>query len=182
MTISFQISQLNLPPAECLRGSRSILKEKIVRAPKAQKQSSTSKIDGQYIDVHCVHYKADYHPAGSIPLVSQLILFNRGVRIGKGGNALMFASMRSRVRAWITIGAGTVAAILAANLLGAFGALPAPAVPASAAGRAIATVPWRIIPSRAFGTDPPAYNAPAFDWQKILVLKVELTSRTGAST
>ena len=94
----------------------------------------------------------------------------------------MLASVRSRVRAWITIGAGTVAAILAANLLGAFGALPEPEVPVFAAGQEIETGQWRIIPLRAFVTDQPAYNAPVLEGQKVLVLEVELTNRTAAST
>ncbi|TWG94756.1 hypothetical protein L598_003400000180 [Mesorhizobium sp. J18] len=94
----------------------------------------------------------------------------------------MFASMRSRVRAWITIGAGTVAAILAANLLGAFGALPEPEIPVFAAGQEIETGQWRVTPLRAFVTDQRIYDAPIREGQKALVLEVEMTNRTAAST
>ena len=51
----------------------------------------------------------------------------------------MFGAIRGRLKVWLSMGMGTVAAVLVAGLLGAFGALPKPPSPVLRAGSPIET-------------------------------------------
>ena len=41
----------------------------------------------------------------------------------------MFGAIRGRLKVWLSVGIGTIGAVLVAGLLGAFGALPRPPSP-----------------------------------------------------
>jgi hypothetical protein len=55
----------------------------------------------------------------------------------------MFGNIRGKVKTWLTAGAGTIAAVLIAGLLGAFGALPEPPVQEFPKGIAIDAGQWK---------------------------------------
>jgi hypothetical protein len=93
----------------------------------------------------------------------------------------MFGAIRGKVKTWFTVGAGTLAAVTVAGLLGAFGALPQPETPVLARDSQIETGQWLVRPLRAYvGTDR-VYNLPVKQDQQALVLEVEMTNRTAGS-
>jgi hypothetical protein len=93
----------------------------------------------------------------------------------------MFRNIRGRTKTWLTAGAGTIAAVSIAGLLGAFGALPDSPLPELTAGSAIETGQWRAVPLRAYVAGKDVYP-PLKDGQKALVLEVEMTNRTHESS
>lgn len=93
----------------------------------------------------------------------------------------MFKTARSRLQTWITAGAGTIAALFVAGLMGAFGALPAHAPPQLPPGAAIDAGRWRVQPVRAYVSRAKVYGVPLKPGQKALVLEVDLTNRTAQS-
>ncbi|TIX20314.1 hypothetical protein [Mesorhizobium sp.] len=93
----------------------------------------------------------------------------------------MFKTARSRLQTWITAGAGTIAALFVAGLMGAFGALPAHAPPQLPPGAAIEAGRWRVQPVRAYVSRAKVYGVPLKPGQKALVLEVDLTNRTAQS-
>jgi hypothetical protein len=93
----------------------------------------------------------------------------------------MFGAMRGKVKTWFTVGAGTVAAVLVAGLLGAFGALPAPETPVLSSEGAIETGQWVVRPLRAYAETERVYQLPVKQDQQALVLEVEMTNRTAES-
>jgi hypothetical protein len=94
----------------------------------------------------------------------------------------MFGGVRGRVRAWLTAGAGTIAAILIAGLFGAFGALPNPPVPEFPTDSPIEAGQWTILPVRAYVSEQRVYELPLNQDQKALVVEVDMTNRTAEST
>jgi hypothetical protein len=92
----------------------------------------------------------------------------------------MFAT--GRLKTWITAGAGSIAALLVAGLLGAFGALPKPPVPDLPADVAIDAGQWRVSPIRAYVSPKGVYGVPLKQDQKALVLEVDMTNRTAESS
>jgi hypothetical protein len=92
------------------------------------------------------------------------------------------------VKTWITAGAGTIAAIVVAGLLGAFAALPKPPVPQLPADAPIEAGQWRILPVRAFvvadnvDSSDDIYGIPLKPRQKALVVEVDMTNLTAEST
>ncbi|TGQ64058.1 hypothetical protein EN829_021130 [Mesorhizobium sp. M00.F.Ca.ET.186.01.1.1] len=93
----------------------------------------------------------------------------------------MFKTARSRFKAWLTAGAGTIAALFVAGLMGAFGALPAHAPPSLPADAATDAGRWRIEPVRAYVSHANVYGVPIKSGQKALVLEVDITNRTAQS-
>jgi hypothetical protein len=93
----------------------------------------------------------------------------------------MFGNARVRLRTWLTAGAGTVAAVVLAGLLGAFGALHAPPPPL-AAGEPVETGQWLVKVERAYVAARGVYGAPVRQGFRALVLEVEMTNRTGQSS
>jgi hypothetical protein len=93
----------------------------------------------------------------------------------------MFKTARSRVRTWITAGAGTIAALFVAGLMGAFGALPAHAPPQLPLDAAIDAGRWRLKPVRAYVSRAKIYGVPLKPGQKALVLEADMTNRTAQS-
>lgn len=94
----------------------------------------------------------------------------------------MFGAVRGKVKTWLTAGAGTIAAVLIAGLMGAFGALPKPPVPEFPEGQPIETGQWQILPLRAYVSEERIRKLPLKEGRKALVLEVELTNRTAEST
>ncbi|CAN7430505.1 hypothetical protein [Mesorhizobium sp. LjRoot246] len=93
----------------------------------------------------------------------------------------MFKTARSRLQTWITAGAGTIAALFVAGLMGAFGALPAHAPPQLPPDAAIDAGRWRVQPVRAYVSRAKVYGVPLKPGQKALVLEADLTNRTAQS-
>src|SRR5438445_5172766 len=93
----------------------------------------------------------------------------------------MFGTARSRLQTWITAGAGTIAALFVAGLMGAFGALPAHAPPQLPLDTAIDAGRWRIRPVRAYISQAKTYGVLLKSGQKALVLEVDMTNRTAQS-
>lgn len=93
----------------------------------------------------------------------------------------MFKTARSRVQTWITAGAGSVAALFVAGLMGAFGALPAHAPPQLPLDAAVDAGRWRIKPIRAYVSHADVHGVPLKPGQKALVLEADLTNRTAQS-
>lgn len=93
----------------------------------------------------------------------------------------MFSGIRGKTKTWLTAGAGTIAAVSIAGLLGAFGALPNPPIPESVVGSPIETGQWRAVPLKAYVAGKDLYP-PLKDGQKALVLEVEMTNRTHESS
>jgi hypothetical protein len=94
----------------------------------------------------------------------------------------MFGTLRGKLKGWVTAGAGTIAAILVAGLLGAFGALPKPEIQHFAPDAAIETGQWLIKPLRLHVGEERVYGMPIKPDQKAVILEVELTNRTAEST
>ncbi|TKT69695.1 hypothetical protein [Aquamicrobium sp. LC103] len=95
----------------------------------------------------------------------------------------MFDTFRSRMKTWFTIGAGTIAAILVAGMLGAFGALEEPEIPSFDSGEPIETGQWIVVPLRAFVvTDQRIFGMPVTEGTRALVVEAEMTNRTASST
>lgn len=93
----------------------------------------------------------------------------------------MFKTARSRVQTWITAGAGSIAALFVAGLMGAFGALPARAPPQLPLDAAVDAGRWRIKPIRAYISHADVHGVPLKPGQKALVLEADLTNRTAQS-
>ncbi|TPM28251.1 hypothetical protein [Mesorhizobium sp. B2-3-4] len=93
----------------------------------------------------------------------------------------MFATARSKIQTWITAGAGTIAALFVAGLMGAFGALPAHAPPQLSPDAAIEAGRWRLQPVRAYVSHARVYGVALKPGQKALVLEVDMTNRTAQS-
>jgi hypothetical protein len=93
----------------------------------------------------------------------------------------IFGEARSRLKTWLTAGAGTVAAIMVAGLLGAFGSLQKPPA-VFPAGRPIETGQWLATPLRAYIVADRIYGVPMKPGQKALVLEAELGNRTARSS
>ncbi len=93
----------------------------------------------------------------------------------------MFKTARSRFQTWITAGAGTIAALFVAGLMGAFGALPAHIPPQLPPGAAIDAGRWRVQPVRAYVSQANVFGVPVKPGQKALVLEVDMTNRTAKS-
>ncbi|MBZ9871443.1 hypothetical protein LB542_11315 [Mesorhizobium sp. BR1-1-9] len=93
----------------------------------------------------------------------------------------MFKTARSRIQAWMTAGAGTIAALLAAGLMGAFGALPAHPPPQLPSDAAVDAGRWRIKPVRAYVSHAEIHGVPLKPGQKALVLEADMTNRTAES-
>ena len=93
----------------------------------------------------------------------------------------MFKTARSKFQTWITAGAGTIAALLVAGLMGAFGALPAHAPPQLPSDAAIDAGRWRVQPVRAYVSRAKIYGVALKPGQKALVLEADLTNRTAQS-
>ena len=94
----------------------------------------------------------------------------------------MFGIVRGKAKTWLTAGAGTIAAVLIAGLLGAFEVLPQPPVPEFPAGRPIEAGQWKILPLRAYVSEERFHKLPMKEDRKALLLEVELTNRTAEST
>jgi len=93
----------------------------------------------------------------------------------------MFRTARSKFQTWITAGAGTIAALFVAGLMGAFGALPAHAPPQLPLDTAIDGGRWRVQPLRAYVSHARAYGVLLKPGQKALVLEADMTNRTAQS-
>jgi len=93
----------------------------------------------------------------------------------------MFRTARSKVQTWITAGAGTIAALFVASLMGAFGALPAHAPPQLPLDTAIDAGRWRVQPVRAYISHARVYGVLMKPGQKALVLEADMTNRTAQS-
>ena len=91
----------------------------------------------------------------------------------------MFGNIRGKVKTWLTAGAGTIAAVLIAGLLGAFGALPEPPVQEFPKGIAIEAGQWEIMPVRAYGGHERVYDLPLKEGMRPLLQ--EITSRSSKS-
>lgn len=94
----------------------------------------------------------------------------------------MFGTLGGKLKTWITAGAGTIAAILVAGLLGAFGALPKPEIQHFAPDATIETGQWLIKPLRLHVGEERVYGLPVKSDEKAVILEVELTNRTAEST
>jgi hypothetical protein len=94
----------------------------------------------------------------------------------------MFGTLRGKLKGWVTAGAGTIAAILVAGLLGAFGALPKPEMQHFAPDTTIETGQWLIKPLRLHVGEERVYGLPVKPDEKAVILEVELTNRTAEST
>ena len=94
----------------------------------------------------------------------------------------MFDAIRKKLKVWFTVGVGTVAAVLVAGLLGAFGALPKPPVPLLPAGNPIETGQWLVAPRRAYVAGERIYDLPVKPDQQALVLEADMTNRTAESS
>ncbi|OBQ73357.1 hypothetical protein [Mesorhizobium erdmanii] len=93
----------------------------------------------------------------------------------------MFKTARSKVQTWITAGAGTIAALFVAGLMGAFGALPAHAPPQLPPGTAVDAGRWRVQPVRAYVSHARVHGVLLKPGQKALVLEADMTNRTAQS-
>ncbi|MER8697063.1 hypothetical protein NKI77_30090 [Mesorhizobium opportunistum] len=93
----------------------------------------------------------------------------------------MLKTARSRVQTWITAGAGTIAALFVAGLMGAFGALPAHAPPQLPPDTAIDAGRWRVQPVRAYVSHARVHGVVLKPGQKALVLEADMTNRTAQS-
>ncbi|MBZ9906059.1 hypothetical protein LB557_08620 [Mesorhizobium sp. BR115XR7A] len=93
----------------------------------------------------------------------------------------MFKTARSKVQTWITAGAGTIAALFVAGLMGAFGALPAHGPPQLPPDAVIEAGRWRLQPVRAYVGHARVHGVPLKPGQKALVLEVDMTNRTAQS-
>ena len=94
----------------------------------------------------------------------------------------MFGAIRGRLKVWLSVGMGTVAAVLVAGLLGAFGALPKPPSPVLRAGSPIETGQWLVTPLRAFIASERIHDLPVKPDQQALVLEADMTNRTAESS
>jgi len=94
----------------------------------------------------------------------------------------MFGTLRGKLKAWITTGAGTIAAILVAGLLGAFGALPKAEIQQFSPDSTIETGQWLIKPLRTYVGEERVYGLPIKSDEKAVIFEVELTNRTAEST
>ena len=94
----------------------------------------------------------------------------------------MFDAIRKKLKVWFTVGVGTIAAVLVAGLLGAFGALPKPPAPLLLAGSPIETGQWRVTPQQAYVAGERIYDLPVKPDQQALVLEVDMTNRTAESS
>ncbi|MBN9245214.1 MAG: hypothetical protein J0I98_20755 [Mesorhizobium sp.] len=92
----------------------------------------------------------------------------------------MFATARSRIKAWIAAGAGSAAAIAVAGMMGAFGALHRPPA-VLAPGQPIDTGQWLATPRRAYLSGEGAYGLPLKPGDRALVVEIELENRTAQS-
>ncbi|MBZ9684352.1 hypothetical protein LB524_14005 [Mesorhizobium sp. ESP6-5] len=93
----------------------------------------------------------------------------------------MFKTARSKVQTWITAGAGTIAALFVAGLMGAFGALPAHDPPQLPPDAVIEAGRWRLQPVRAYVGHARVHGVPLKPGQKALVLEVDMTNHTAQS-
>ncbi|TPL83290.1 hypothetical protein FJ950_18850 [Mesorhizobium sp. B2-3-14] len=93
----------------------------------------------------------------------------------------MFKTARSKVQTWITAGAGTIAALFVAGLMGAFGALPAHGPPQLPPDAVIEAGRWRLQPVRAYVGHARVHGVPLKPGQKALVLEIDMTNRTAQS-
>ncbi|TPJ13413.1 hypothetical protein FJW04_21270 [Mesorhizobium sp. B2-7-3] len=93
----------------------------------------------------------------------------------------MFKTARSNVQTWITAGAGTIAALFVAGLMGAFGALPAHGPPQLPPDAVIEAGRWRLQPVRAYVGHARVHGVPLKPGQKALVLEIDMTNRTAQS-
>jgi hypothetical protein len=94
----------------------------------------------------------------------------------------MFGTLRGKLKTWITAGTGTIAAILVAGLLGAFGALPKPEIEQFAPDSTIETGQWLIKPLRAYVGEERVYGVPVKHDEKAVIFEVELANRTAESS
>ena len=94
----------------------------------------------------------------------------------------MFDAIRNKLKVWFTVGVGTVAAVLVAGLLGAFGALPKPPVPLLPTGSPIETGQWLVAPQQAYVASERIYDLPVKPDQQALVLEADMTNRTAESS
>ncbi|TIW36976.1 MAG: hypothetical protein E5V62_04050 [Mesorhizobium sp.] len=94
----------------------------------------------------------------------------------------MFEVARSRLKAWLVAGIGTVAAIGVAGVMGAFGARQEP-LPVLVPASGIETGQWLLRPLKAYSTEGEnPYGVPLKPGAKALVLELEMTNRTAKST
>lgn len=93
----------------------------------------------------------------------------------------MFGSARSKLKAWIVGGIGTIAALAVGGVLGAFDAIQKPAVVLEP-GQPVETGPWVVRPLRAYTVDKGVYGLPLKAGEKALVFEAEMTNRTAVSS
>lgn len=93
----------------------------------------------------------------------------------------MFKTARSKIQSRITAGAGTIAALFVAGVMGAFGALPAHGPPQLPPDAVIDAGRWRLQPVRAYVSHAGVHGVPLKPGQKALVLEVDMTNRTAQS-
>ncbi|MFE0016627.1 hypothetical protein ACFWXH_17385 [Mesorhizobium sp. NPDC059054] len=93
----------------------------------------------------------------------------------------MFGSARSKLKAWIVGGIGTIAALAVGGALGAFDAIQKPAVVLEP-GQPVETGPWVVRPLRAYTVDKGVYGLPLKAGEKALVFEAEMTNRTAISS
>ena len=94
----------------------------------------------------------------------------------------MFGAIRGRLKVWLSVGIGTIGAVLVAGLLGAFGALPRPPSPVFPAGNPVVTGQWVVVPLRAFIASGRIHDLPVKSDQQALVLEADMTNRTAESS
>jgi len=94
----------------------------------------------------------------------------------------MFATARSRLKAWIAAGAGSAAAVAVAGLMGAFGTLHKPPQALPPVSKPIRTGQWLATPRRAYLGGNGVYGLPLRPGDKALVVELELENRTAQSS
>ena len=94
----------------------------------------------------------------------------------------MFATARSRIKAWVAAGAGSAVAVAVAGLMGAFGTLHEPPPALALVGKPIAAGQWLATPRRAYLSSDGAYGLPLKPGDKALVVEMELENRTRQSS
>jgi hypothetical protein len=90
-------------------------------------------------------------------------------------------SLKSRIAAALA-GIGTLVAAASVALYGAYGKISRGDEPVFAAGTAIQTGQWRVVPQRAWTASGKAYGVPVKPGATALVLEAELTNRTAESS